>query len=273
LLPDKWAIDWALSELNGVLGNLQHLFVDGLGLGGGHTDGPEHGWSMVRLRSRLPSEMMRRRSGPSSTMVRRSGSSSAMMRRSVVQLSIISIGIGVLLKSIKEFVGMITRRSGPSSSMVRRSVVQLSIISIGIGVLLKNIKEFFGMIARRSGPSSSMVRRSVVQFGIISIGIGVLLQSIKGFVELSTDVVKLIFVVGGITSSNEVIVGLAGFFFEFCFVDILLGVPLLDIWLEVFIVELCGISISLENVLLEILECGTIKDLIRVLILGGDSGD
>jgi hypothetical protein len=234
LLPDKWAIDWALSELNGVLGNLQHLFVDGLGLGGGHTDGPEHGWSMVRLRSRLPSEMMRRRSGPSSTMVRRSGSSSAMMRRSVVQLSIISIGIGVLLKSIKEFVGMITRRSGPSSSMVRRSVVQLSIISIGIGVLL---------------------------------------HSIKGFVELSTDVVKLIFVVGGITSSNEVIVGLAGFFFEFCFVDILLGVPLLDIWLEVFIVELCGISISLENVLLEILECGTIKDLIRVLILGGDSGD
>ncbi len=124
-----------------------------------------------------------------------------------------------------------------------------------------------------------MTRRSVVLFGIISIGIGVLLKSIKGFLELFADVVELLVVVGGITSGNEVIEGLVGFpgvvldvSLELCPVDFLLGPPLLGIGLEVFIDEPRGICASLEDILLESLEGGTINDLAGVCSLDGGSG-
>ena len=41
LLLDPWTIDWVSCEIFSIIGNLQHLVVDGLSLGGGHTDGPE----------------------------------------------------------------------------------------------------------------------------------------------------------------------------------------------------------------------------------------
>jgi hypothetical protein len=40
LILDPWAIDWVRCESSSILGNLLQLGVDGLGLRGGHTDGP-----------------------------------------------------------------------------------------------------------------------------------------------------------------------------------------------------------------------------------------
>jgi hypothetical protein len=116
---------------------------------------------------------------------------------------------------------------------------------------------------------------SDVLFGIVSIGVGVLGKSIKGFFELSTDVVKLFLVVVGITSGNEVIEGIAGLLLILGLVGLLLGPPLLGIWLEVLIDELCGSSISFQDILLEFLKGGSIEDLVGVWRcgLGGDSGD
>ena len=50
VLLDEWAINWVGGESHGILGNLLELGVNSLGLGGGHTNGPEllgasDGWS------------------------------------------------------------------------------------------------------------------------------------------------------------------------------------------------------------------------------------
>ena len=115
---------------------------------------------------------------------------------------------------------------------------------------------------------------------MISIDIGILPKSIKGILELFTDVVELLFIVGGFSSGNELIESLSGLLielfkisFELCLVEILLGLPLHVIWLEVFFDELLEICTSLEEFILESLEGGTINDLVGVCRFGGDSGD
>jgi hypothetical protein len=41
---NEWAIDWVLTEFISIKGDLDQLFVDSLGLGVGHTGGPELHW-------------------------------------------------------------------------------------------------------------------------------------------------------------------------------------------------------------------------------------
>ena len=94
--------------------------------------------------------------------------------------------------------------------------------------------------------------------------------------ELIVDAPNLTGIVVCITSGNRVVQGLlrlthelVNLSLELFLVDVFVLHPFLDIWGEVIIHERLGIFVSVENILLEFLERGTIND----DLLGGGRGD
>jgi hypothetical protein len=115
------------------------------------------------------------------------------------------------------------------------------------------------------------VSTSDVSFSVVSVLSGIVLEIPKGLVQVVADGFKFLVVVAGLNSLFELSPSILGVSLELSFLSHELSLvvslfiePLVIVWHNFFIDELSDISSSLEGILLESLEGGSINDLVGV---------